>query len=259
MHNQEQYQGFFAEFYDILHGSYDADIPFYIDLARANPGPILELGSGSGRLLIPLAAAGHAITGLDASRDMLDRCAERLKLESESTQARVALETGDIFTFNLDRQFKLVLAACNTILHCTSTDQLMALMERARAHLAPGGLFVVDFNIPNVKKMLEADGVEEVFTVTHPVRGTKIVDTYKAEYDFVRQLETIHMHIQEFDGSSLIQSASSVTQRAFYFPREVELALKCSGMRIAKTWRGYRHGQLVESTRDIVYIAQPES
>ncbi len=252
-----QYDGFFAEFYDILHGSYDADIPFYLDLARANPGPILELGSGSGRLLLPLAEAGHEITGIDGSPDMLARCADRLRTLPESVSARVRLEQGDMFDFNLNRRFKLVLAACNTILHCVATDQLLALLRCARAHLEPGGLLVVDFSLPNVKKMLESDGVEEVFTVTHPDTGTQLVDEYRADYDFTRQIETIHMHIQEFSGGKLLRSGESTTRRAVYFPREVALALGAEGYRIVRTWTGYRHGRLVESTRDVVFVCQP--
>ncbi|OPZ64505.1 MAG: dTDP-3-amino-3,4,6-trideoxy-alpha-D-glucopyranose [Firmicutes bacterium ADurb.Bin506] len=252
-----QYEGFFAEFYDILHGSYDADIPFYLDLARANPGSILELGCGSGRLLLPLAEAGHAVTGIDGSPDMLARCSDRLLNSSEPVRARVRLEQGDMFSFSLGRKFRLVLAACNTILHCVTTDQLLALMRCAREHLEPGGLFVVDFNLPNVKKMLEADGNEEVFTITHPEKGTRLVDTYRADYDFTHQVETIHMRIEEFSGTTLLRVAESSTRRAFYFPREVTLALRSEGYRVVRTWTGYRHGRLVESTRDVVLICQP--
>ncbi|MGB4338710.1 MAG: class I SAM-dependent methyltransferase [Bacillota bacterium] len=255
-HEDRQYHGFFAEYYDVLHGTYDADIPFYLDLARKHGGPILELGSGSGRLLVPLAEAGHEVTGLDASEDMLKRCANRLLTQPQWVRDRVRLEHGDMLAFSLPRRFSLVLAACNTILHCVSTDQLLALFERARAHMAPDGLFVVDFNIPNVKKMLESDGVEEVFRVTHPEAGTELVCTYRAEYDFIRQLETIYMHLQEFDRDRLLRAATNTTQRAFYFPREVALALRSSGFRTVRTWTGYRHGRLVESTRDIVYICQ---
>ncbi len=254
-----QYEGFFAEFYDILHSSYDADLQMYLDLAGGHGDPVLELGCGTGRLLIPLAVAGYNITGVDLSCDMLARCQERLDSEGEAVAERVSLVQGDIRRFELGRKFNLIMAACNTILHCTATQDLLAVFERAREHLAPGGVFVVDFCMPNVKAMIESSGEEEVFEVIHPVRGTRIVDTYRATFDFARQIETVYTHLQEWDGHSLIRSARARTERGMYFPREVALALRCSGLRVAKTWKGYRRGPLVETSRDIVYICRVDT
>jgi len=254
-----QYEGFFAEFYDILHSSYDADLKMYLDLAQEHGDPLLELGCGTGRLLIPLAAAGYAVTGLDLSRDMLTRCQERLDMEGEATAKRVSLVQGDIRRFELGRKFNLIMAACNTILHCTAVQDLLAVFARAREHLAPGGVFAVDFSIPNVKVMIESSGEEEVFEVIHPVRGSRIVDTYKATFDFVRQIETIDTRLEEWDGRVLLRSARARSERGIYFPREVALALRCSGFRVAKTWKGYRRGPLVETSQDMVYICKVDS
>ena len=254
-----QYEGFFAEFYDILHSSYDADLKIYLELAKEHGDPLLELGCGTGRLLIPLAAAGHAVTGVDLSGDMLARCQEKLDIDGEVTAKRVSLVQGDIRRFELGRKFNLIMAACNTILHCTTIPDLLAVFARAREHLAPGGVFAVDFSIPNVKAMIESSGEEEVFEVIHPVRGSRIVDTYKATFDFARQVETIDTHLAEWDGRVLLRSTRARSERGIYFPREVALALRCSGFRIAKTWKGYRRGPLVETSRDIVYICKADN
>lgn len=254
-----QYEGFFAEFYDILHSSYDADLKMYLDLAKKYGDPVLELGCGTGRLLVPLAAAGHTVTGIDLSGDMLTRCREKLDIEGEATANRASLVQGDIRRFDLGSKFNLIMAACNTILHCTATRDLLAVFARARAHLAPGGVFVVDFSIPNVKAMVESSGEEEVFDVIHPVRGSRIVDIYRATFDFARQIETIDTRLEEWDGGSLARWARARSERGIYFPREVALALTCSGFKIAKTWKGYRRGPLVETSRDIVYICRADA
>jgi cyclopropane fatty-acyl-phospholipid synthase-like methyltransferase len=62
-----------AALYDLEHGEYDADLDLYLSLALATGDPVLELGCGSGRLLVPLAEAGHRVTGVDQSRPMLER------------------------------------------------------------------------------------------------------------------------------------------------------------------------------------------
>ena len=254
-----QYEGFFAEFYDILHSSYDADLKMYLDLAREHGDPVLELGCGTGRLLIPLAAAGYMVTGIDLSRDMLTRCQGKLEIEGRSVAGRASLIQGDIRRFELGRKFNLIMAACNTILHCTASQDLLAVFARVREHLAPGGVFAVDFSIPNVKDMIESSGEEEVFEVIHPTRGGRIVDTYKATFDFARQIETIDTRLEEWDGRLLLRSARARSERSIYFPREVALALRCSGFKIAKTWKGYRRGPLVETTQDIVYICRVDT
>ena len=66
-----EYEGLFAEFYDILHAGQTVDVGVFLDLAVERGGPALELGCGTGRVLVPLAAAGVEATGIDSSRDML--------------------------------------------------------------------------------------------------------------------------------------------------------------------------------------------
>ena len=213
----------------------------YLGLAREHGDPVLELGCGTGRLLIPLAAAGHTITGIDLSRDMLTRCQEKLDIEGKATAERVSLVQGDIRRFELGRKFNLIMAACNTILHCTATQDLLAVFATARKHLAPGGVFVVDFCIPNVKSMIESGGEEEVFEVIHPVRGTRIVDTYRLPSILSGRLRP-SIPPRGVGWALAYQVSLCSVSAGIYFPREVALALRFSGFKVAKTWKGYRRG-----------------
>ncbi|MDD3599085.1 MAG: class I SAM-dependent methyltransferase [Firmicutes bacterium] len=256
---ETQYEGFFSEFYDLLHSSYDADVPTYLDLAREYGDPILELGSGSGRLLIPLARAGYRVTGLDCSEDMSTLCRQKLEAEDDATRERVTLASGDMRDFDIDTEFNMVLAACNTILHCTTTDDLLAVLTRAREHLGPNGVFVVDFAVPNVLRMLQTSDIEARFEMLHPDRGTRVIDTYTVSYNFVKQMETYEARIEEWDEDTMVRWSEVSTERAFYFPREVELALKCAGFDIVKTWKGLRGGPLVETSQDMVYVCKAAS
>src|SRR3954462_148981 len=77
------------------------DVAFYVDEAKNAIGPVLELGCGTGRILIPTAQAGIEITGLDASESMLARCREKLRNESVQVQQRVELIYGDMREFDL--------------------------------------------------------------------------------------------------------------------------------------------------------------
>src|ERR687886_680839 len=72
------------------------DVQFYVAEAARAHGPVLELGCGTGRVLLPMARAGATVVGLDGSREMLARCRAKLQAESEATRDRVTLREGDV-------------------------------------------------------------------------------------------------------------------------------------------------------------------
>ncbi len=99
---------FVAEIYDFVGRHQDrADIDFYVEAAREAQGAVLELGCGTGRVLLPIARAASEIFGLDISSYMLRRCRERLARESAEVQARVHLVHADMRSFELSRRFRL--------------------------------------------------------------------------------------------------------------------------------------------------------
>jgi SAM-dependent methyltransferase len=112
------------------------------------PGGILELACGSGRLLLPLAASGARVTGLDYSPAMLALARE--KVRAAGLQRRVKLVQGDMRSFDLGRAFDLAIVGLNSLMHLeTQHDQYEALLAAAR-HLTPDGRLVVDLFNPEV-------------------------------------------------------------------------------------------------------------
>src|SRR5919108_950359 len=101
----EEY-AFIADLYDyVVPYRTRPDINFFVEAAQASGGPVLELGCGTGRILIPTARAGVEIVGLDASRLMLSECRKKLSRESDDVRSRVDLVRGDMRQFALGRQF----------------------------------------------------------------------------------------------------------------------------------------------------------
>src|SRR5512137_1095520 len=91
------YDSFVAEYYDyVVPVAERADAEFFLSYAKAQGDPILELGCGTGRVLLELAKAGHRITGLDLSQRMLARCREKLAALPSESQSRVSLVHGDM-------------------------------------------------------------------------------------------------------------------------------------------------------------------
>ena len=99
----------FAEFYDhVVPYRSRIDVAFFVDMARASGGPVLEVGCGTGRVLLPCARAGVDVVGLDVARPMLDVLRRSLARESADVQRRVRIVHDDMRTFALGQRFPLV-------------------------------------------------------------------------------------------------------------------------------------------------------
>jgi len=119
--------------HDVENGAYDADLPLWRELAAGAGGPVLELGAGTGRVARDLSAAGHEVVALDSDPDLLAALAER--------DPTVTTVTADARDFNLDATFGLVIAPMQLMQILGGRDGRLAVLDRARAHLAPGGRF----------------------------------------------------------------------------------------------------------------------
>ena len=235
-----EFGGFFAEFYDILHAGL-GDVEAYIGYAskycaqgratKAAPG-ILELGSGTGRILIPLAAAGFNVTGVDMSDDMIGLCKDKLSREPLSTRERTKIVKGNVTDLDLGEKFDLAIAPCNLLSCLTGPGEALSLLKTARRHLKDSGAFILDCSIPDIRLMVNSHGVTRTFEFTHPVTGTTIIVVFTPHYDFVNQLETDHIVLEERDGDTLLRRAETNQTLAFYFPREVRLMLETAGLEV---------------------------
>jgi SAM-dependent methyltransferase len=143
---------FFAEVYDhiVPYRERQADVTFYVDLAREAGGAVLELGCGTGRVLIPTARAGVEIVGLDGAGPMLLLCRAKLEAEPEATRARASLVEGDMRGFDLGRTFALVTCPFRPFQHLLTVDEQLECLAAVRQHLAPGGRFAVDLFDPDL-------------------------------------------------------------------------------------------------------------
>ncbi len=144
-----------ARFFDAEYADYMEDLPALQAYAQRTGGPLLELGCGTGRLLIPLAQAGYQVTGVDLSDAMLDLA--RAKIAAAGMADRVTLMQGDYASAPLGGPYQLAFCVMNTFLHLLTTDEQLAALRHWRRHLAPRGLLLLDLFQPVVKILEQND------------------------------------------------------------------------------------------------------
>jgi SAM-dependent methyltransferase len=152
-----------AELYDhVVPYRERMDVGFFVEAAKESGGPVLEVGCGTGRVLIPTARAGIQITGLDLSPHMLEVCRERLKAEPEEVRSRVRLVEGDMRQFELDRTFHLVTLPFRPFQHLTTVEDQLACLGCIRRHLAEVGRLILDIFNPYLEALVKTNFGEEV-------------------------------------------------------------------------------------------------
>ena len=152
-----------AEFYDyVVPYRERQDVGFFVELARQSGGPVLEIGCGTGRVLLPVASAGLEITGLDSSASMLDVCREKLAQQPREVQARVELLQADMRQFDLGREFPLVTLPFRPFQHLITVEDQLACLRAVRRHLAPGGRLAMDLFNPSLPHLSDERLLEEL-------------------------------------------------------------------------------------------------
>ena len=154
-----------ARFYDAAHAampSLGPDAQFYEKLAAEIGGPVLEVGCGTGRVLLPIAARGIECAGIDASPAMLDECRRK------PGAGAIALSCARMQSFDLGkRRFRLIYSAFRAFQHLETVDDQLACLARVRAHLEPDGVFAFDVFNPRLERVAlddEPEAQDLVFT-----------------------------------------------------------------------------------------------
>lgn len=246
----------FAPFYDLEFGAFADDLPLYRGFAARVGGPVLELGCGTGRVALALAAAGHAVAAVDLSPAMLARAREAAVCAGLA--GSVTLLEDDIRALGTlgSARFALAFSAINSFLHLeTREDQLAALAAVSR-HLEPGGLLILDLFPPHPDLLAEHDGrLVHAATFRDPRTGERIDKFSTSTLDPAEQRsETIFFYDRLRADGTIERTAAPFILR--YIGRfELELLLERAGFGEIQIFGSYDLDPLTAASERMIAVA----
>lgn len=185
-------------------------------------GTALELGIGTGRIGLPLAATGVPVQGIDASEAMVAR------LREKDGGADIPVTIGDFAEFELDTEFSLIFVIFNTIFALLTQEDQIACFQRVADHLAEDGVFVIEAFVPDQTRFVRDNNVDVGTVDTDEVR----IDV--TNHDPVAQVATTqHIHFTD-DGVEMYP-----VQLRYAWPSELDLMARLAGLTLRDRWGGW--------------------
>ncbi|MBP2407027.1 class I SAM-dependent DNA methyltransferase [Streptomyces syringium] len=206
----------------------------------AGDGPALELGIGTGRIALPLARRGVPVHGIDLSRAMAAR------LHAKPGGDAIGVTIGDFATTRVAGTYAVAYLVFNTINNLTTQDAQVACFRNAADHLEPGGCFVIEVGVPDLRRL--PPGQSAVPFHISPTRWA--FDTY----DVATQAMSSH-YVTIVDGRA---EHSSIPFR-YVWPAELDLMAQLAGLRLRDRWEGWARTPFTSESRRHVSVWEKPS
>jgi SAM-dependent methyltransferase len=227
------------------------DTNFYVDLCRKATGDILELGCGTGRVLVPAAKAGCHITGLDYSRRMLEACRQKLP---DALHDNVTLVQGDMTRFRLDREFSLITIPFRPFQHLVSVEEQISCLRSIHQHLAAKGKLVFDVFHPDPSRLAGPPDAEEIPDRPEIVLpdGRRIHTAFRVTARHPSEQINETDIIYYLDGQRFVQSFAF----RYYFRFEIEHLLARMGFRVAALYGDFDRSPFADDSPEMIFVAE---
>ena len=243
--------------------SSDMGVAFYASLARETGGPVLEIACGTGRVAIPIARQGFAVTGLDVVPGMLERA------RGKATGLPVRWIEGDARDFDLDERFRLIFLTGNAFqAFLTNADQ-EALLGRVRAHLHDEGLFAFETRNPRWRTSegrdevpdglfiyLETRAEEEALPPHTDAHGREVRESRSRTYDHVAQVLHWTSYQRWHEGGAQERTKTTRIALRYTFPQELAALLHHNGFTIARRYGDWDGEPLTAASPSIIVVCR---
>lgn len=250
-------------FYDTIARYYDAenenvidDLELYSTLAGEYGDPILDIGCGTGRVMLHLAMDGYRVTGLDTSKAMLERGKRKLKNRLDLHDLAVFYE-GDALNYPLPEQYALILIPYNGLMHFQAVADQHTVLRHLADHLTDDGLLVID--LPNAGETfatLDDGAVTLERTFTEPESGHLVMQQSVSSLNRAEQLQYITWIYDEIGTDNVLRRTVAPLTLRYIFPTEMDLLLQINGLQRLERYGDYDRRLFEDGCSRLIVLAR---
>jgi SAM-dependent methyltransferase len=229
-----------ARYYDLDLEDDPGDLDLYLALAARTGGPVLELAVGSGRLAVPLAQAGYEVTGVDLDPAMLDRARAAwartpgFGSRRRSRAGSLELLEADLVTLDIPQRFGLAFIALNSLFQVGPAERQRAALASLARHLRPGGVAVVDVELPDATELASWDGrlVLDWIREDPEAPGSTVIRMSSARHDTVSASTQLSVIYDVTDPSGVVRRVSRSDRLHLLTVQQLEDAALAAGLEV---------------------------
>jgi len=251
------------DFYNTIARYYDAeneymtdDLPLYSAWAEQAGSPILDIGCGTGRVMLPLADEGYEVRGVDTAREMLERGRRKLKQRVDLAD-RVKFYEGNALEYAYPEQYGLILIPYNGLMHFRTSADQQALLRHLHGALKNDGLLMID--LPNAGETfasLDDGAVTLERSFVEPESGNLVMQQSVSELDRAEQLQKITWIYDEIGPDRVLRRTVALLTLRYVFPTELELLLQLTGFNLVERYGNYDESPFENGCERLIVVAR---
>jgi SAM-dependent methyltransferase len=248
-----------AKYYDVIHVGLSGEMEFYRLKCLERGGSVLELGSGTGRILLPLATEGVHVTGLEQSTKMIEVCVAKMK-NIEGDFSTATLVEGDMRNFKFDDLFDTIIMPYRTLMHIVRPEQQLQCLESIRKHLKPDGRVFLNVWLPDYGYIhfFKSDGGESDlnFVDRYPLPDSEnhIDHFHKViSYPVEQRLVEEHTLVELDPNNREIDRQALPMMRTWFSIPELNWLIQCAGLEVVNVWGDFEEGPIDSDSEESVW------
>jgi len=246
----EGYSGPEAKIYDSIQGSFNMEIPFYKSFLNDKKRNVLELGCGTGRLLIEFAKEGCFITGIDNSEDMINICREKSKKLSKKIQSNIEVINSDMGSYKLEKKYDLIIVVINTFQHIITINDKIMVLKTAKKHLNDNGYIIID-----TQYLRESAPVKSNISCNLiKTNNNESLYMYQSDFDALTKIEKHNTLQIKFNN----KKPNDVIVSSYYLRidtiQEMESIVEKAGLHITNLYSNWKKEPVKNESRNIIYV-----
>lgn len=253
-----------AKYYDEAYATKEdlVDLNFYLDLAKRIGGPVLELGCGTGRVLLPIARQGIAIHGLDNSLSMLDVLRKKLPQEQKDVRELVSVIEADMRTFRSNQRYPLVIIPFRPLQHMYTIEDQLAALQTAAFHLEPDGILAFDVFYPRFASMDSGIG-EEVLELewTPKFEPGRIMRRYfrKDSMDKIQQTRSLTFIFRTYEAGKVVREETEPLKMSYFTYPHLRALFLLARLEIVEEYGSFDHAPLDNKADQMIFLLKQKT